>query len=371
MKPVRLLPVVMLAIAALLVFKTIGLVTSGGYVLGPAPAEASETGGAPALDAASPDTAPAEPTLVDTNPVLQDTAPTLGDAKADGDGHGAPAAASKTAHAAQNAAAANAAEAAPGGSAIADTGTTSAVPDARAAAMAAATAMADAACPPLPVMADTTPDVSATEIPAAQGGSDGHGEGKAAPADPTSSTHANPNCDPLAEGVPTMIDATGKPVPMTTDSGASLTDKTLLERLSQRRAELDAYASQLDMRQSLVQAAEQKIGERTATLQGLEDQIGKLVDQRKDQEAGQFASIVTMYENMKPKDAAAIFDNLEMSVLLPVAKAMNPRKMSPILAAMSAQRAQDLTVAMASSAATPAETMTPQDVSALPQIVGK
>ena len=43
----------------------------------------------------------------------------------------------------------------------------------------------------------------------------------------------------------------------------------------------------------------QKVAERQATLQALEDQISALVDQRTALEAGQFAGIVTLYQNMK------------------------------------------------------------------------
>ncbi len=35
-----------------------------------------------------------------------------------------------------------------------------------------------------------------------------------------------------------------------------------------------------------------------------------------------------MYENMKPKDAARIFDSLEMNILVKVSTQINPRTMS-------------------------------------------
>ena len=103
----------------------------------------------------------------------------------------------------------------------------------------------------------------------------------------------------------------------------------------------------------------------------LESQISTLVDQRKEMESGQFAGIVAMYETMKPKDAAAIFNNLDMDVLLRVAKTMSPRKMAPILAVMDTPRAQELTVKMADLADQPATEMSPSDLAALPQIVGQ
>ena len=81
-----------------------------------------------------------------------------------------------------------------------------------------------------------------------------------------------------------------------------------------------------------------------------------------------------MYEQMKPQEAASIFDGLDMGVLVKVAKAMNPRKMAPIMAKMSSAKAQELTAKMAEvdpqSAVAPAAA-TPADPNALPQIVGK
>jgi flagellar motility protein MotE (MotC chaperone) len=70
-----------------------------------------------------------------------------------------------------------------------------------------------------------------------------------------------------------------------------------------------------------------------------------------------------MYETMKPKDAARVFDRLGLDVLVPVVQQMNPRKMSDVLAAMSPDRAEKLTVALAAG---PRERRVAADVSALP-----
>jgi flagellar motility protein MotE (MotC chaperone) len=50
---------------------------------------------------------------------------------------------------------------------------------------------------------------------------------------------------------------------------------------------------------------------------------------------------------MKPKDAARIFERLDMGVMIEVAKRMQPRKLSAVLAAMDPVAAQDLTVELA------------------------
>ena len=50
---------------------------------------------------------------------------------------------------------------------------------------------------------------------------------------------------------------------------------------------------------------------------------------------------------MKPKDAAKVFDRLEMPVLFQIASQIAPRKMSDILGLMSPEVAERLTVEMA------------------------
>jgi flagellar motility protein MotE (MotC chaperone) len=125
------------------------------------------------------------------------------------------------------------------------------------------------------------------------------------------------------------------------------------------------------MRTALVEAAEKRLDERTKALEELEAQVNALVDEKQVTEDAGFKAVVSMYENMKPKEAAAIFDTLDLEVLLRVVRAMNPRKMAPILAAMSTKPAEALTTALASKSPTNTVADAGQNVSDLPQIVGK
>ena len=68
-------------------------------------------------------------------------------------------------------------------------------------------------------------------------------------------------------------------------------------------------------------------------------------------EADRFKSIVTMYENMKAKEAARIFDRLDLKILVDVATQMKPAAMSEILAQMTPESAERLTVELANRAA--------------------
>ena len=85
-------------------------------------------------------------------------------------------------------------------------------------------------------------------------------------------------------------------------------------------------------------------------------------------EAERFKSIVSMYENMKAKDAARIFDRLDMRILVEVSTQINPRKMSEILAQMSPENAEHLTVELANRASAKPKA---QSADQLPKIEGK
>jgi flagellar motility protein MotE (MotC chaperone) len=54
---------------------------------------------------------------------------------------------------------------------------------------------------------------------------------------------------------------------------------------------------------------------------------------------------------MKAKDAAKIFDRLDIKVLVQVATQINPRRMSDILAQMTPEAAERLTVELANRSA--------------------
>jgi flagellar motility protein MotE (MotC chaperone) len=139
----------------------------------------------------------------------------------------------------------------------------------------------------------------------------------------------------------------GKPVPLDLEHPVSPAERAILESLQKRRAELDARAHDLDMREDLLRAAEKRVGGRIDELKDIEARVGAAVQQKDEGEVARFKNVVTMYENMKAKDAAKIFDGLEIKVLLDVAKEINPRRMSDILAQMAPENAQRLTVELA------------------------
>jgi flagellar motility protein MotE (MotC chaperone) len=127
----------------------------------------------------------------------------------------------------------------------------------------------------------------------------------------------------------------------------SPSERAILERLQSRRQELDARAREIDIRENLLKAAEKRVEARVEELKAIESRITVANQQKNDADAARFKGIITMYEGMKPKDAAKVFDRLEMPVLFEIASQIAPRKMADILGLMAPEAAERLTVEMA------------------------
>jgi flagellar motility protein MotE (MotC chaperone) len=139
----------------------------------------------------------------------------------------------------------------------------------------------------------------------------------------------------------------GTPVLLDPEHPVSPAERAILESLQKRRVELDARARELDIREDLLRATEKRLEGRLAELKELEARVNEQLQQKDDADAARFKNLVTMYENMKAKDAAKIFDGLDPRILLEVAKEINPRRMSDILAQMTPETAQRLTAELA------------------------
>jgi flagellar motility protein MotE (MotC chaperone) len=147
----------------------------------------------------------------------------------------------------------------------------------------------------------------------------------------------------------------------------SPSERALLERLQARRQELEARAREIDIRENLLKSAEKRIEGKVEELKAVESRIGAATEQKKEAEDVRLKGLVTMYEGMKPKDAAKVFDRLEMPVLFEIASKIAPRKMSDILGLMSPEAAERLTVEMARRAGGEKSATTAE----LPKIEGK
>jgi flagellar motility protein MotE (MotC chaperone) len=160
----------------------------------------------------------------------------------------------------------------------------------------------------------------------------------------------------------------GKVIELDTKPAPSPSERAILERLQERRQELDSRGREIELRENLLKAAEKKYETHANELREQESNLPAALAKKEEAEAARLKNLVTMYENMKAKDAARIFDRLEMRILIEVASKINPRRMSDILGLMSSEAAERLTVELANRATASADHGT--DAGNLPKIEG-
>jgi len=207
------------------------------------------------------------------------------------------------------------------------------------------------AAPPVPVAPPSVDNANAditgsvTAAAAAPDDKSGTKGDKAAP-----NTAPNALTGPPGKDGKEQMPPPGTVIPLNGPGQISGAERAILERLQQRRQELDARARELDIRESLLKEAEKRLDGKLAELKETESKIAVETQQKDEAENARLKGLITMYESMKPRDAAKIFDRLDVDVLLEVASQIKPQQMAEIMAQMSPDTAERLTVELASKA---------------------
>lgn len=123
-------------------------------------------------------------------------------------------------------------------------------------------------------------------------------------------------------------------------------NQELLKHYAERREELDRTQRDIEQREALLAAAEKRIDEKLHELEKVRTEIQKLLGLGNQRQSEQLESLVKIYETMKPKEAARIFEEMDMPVLLDVIQRMKETKTAPILAAMDPVKAKEVTSAL-------------------------
>ena len=127
----------------------------------------------------------------------------------------------------------------------------------------------------------------------------------------------------------------------------SETELVMLQSLAERRSELEARERALDQREALITVAERRLDEKLEELRLLRGQIEEMLAIADEEDEEHILSLVRIYESMRPSDAAAIFDGLDLEVVLAVLQRMREQKSAPILASMNPERARVVTTELA------------------------
>lgn len=136
-------------------------------------------------------------------------------------------------------------------------------------------------------------------------------------------------------------------------AGLSQAEVQVLQALSARREALDQRAESVDTQDELMAAAEQRLNQRLTELRALEANVNDLLGRLDEAQEQRLASLVDVYQRMRAKDAAAVFDGLEDDVLVQVASRMRQANLAEVMGRMSPERARALTQMLADRARPP------------------
>ncbi|WP_374372781.1 MotE family protein [Dongia sp.] len=172
-----------------------------------------------------------------------------------------------------------------------------------------------------------------------------------APAADTQSAATEPPAP--AEGAPAEDAAAAETAPPEDPLDFTDEEVEVLQQLAKRREELDLRARQLDEREAMVAAAEQRMEQKMAELRALQTTVEDLLVKRSEVEEAKLQTLVQTYEKMKPKDAAQVFEEMDMDLLRDLVSRMKTSRAAPILALVSPTKVKELTLELAEENALP------------------
>jgi flagellar motility protein MotE (MotC chaperone) len=138
-------------------------------------------------------------------------------------------------------------------------------------------------------------------------------EPAAGPSSPSDRTEDSPG-DPaqVSPGAPVEPEPGTDAAPTLDPARMTASEIEVLRQLATRRAELEARADKLELREALLETAEARLLQEAERLNELRAEIEALFEQVDEKEQARVGNLVKIYEAMKPKAAAEIFNRLEI-----------------------------------------------------------
>lgn len=121
----------------------------------------------------------------------------------------------------------------------------------------------------------------------------------------------------------------------------------MLQSFQEREARLAEREKQIDMRMKALSVADEQIERRLTNLQETEDSLRELLALANTAAEDDLVRLTSVYENMKPKEAAALFEQMEPAFAAGFLGRMRPDAAAGIMAGLSPQVAYSISVILA------------------------
>ncbi|MFL5334551.1 MAG: MotE family protein [Geminicoccaceae bacterium] len=123
----------------------------------------------------------------------------------------------------------------------------------------------------------------------------------------------------------------------------------LASELQRRQAAIAEREQTLALREAVVRSVESRVAGQISRLESLNGDLERRLGQLSADEQARIAQLVKVYEAMKAKSAAMIFDPMALDLLLPIMRGMRDTKVAAIVAEMDPAKARALTAELAGS----------------------
>ena len=174
------------------------------------------------------------------------------------------------------------------------------------------------------------------------------GRAMLSPAQAASHESAGHESAPVAHGLdPHQNQAAAAKPALTVEPPVDDAERAVLLDLRARRTVLEGREQAMAAREAIQIAAERRLTERVGELTALQTRLEQLNQTRRERDDANWHGLVKTYEAMRPRDAAAILNELETPVLLQVLDRMKEAKAALVLAAMLPDRARTATTGLA------------------------
>lgn len=122
----------------------------------------------------------------------------------------------------------------------------------------------------------------------------------------------------------------------------------LVEALKTRQAQIEERERELELREKSVEVAEDAIEIELAKLEQAEQKLRATINLANDAAEDDIASLTSVYANMKPKEASALFEQMDASFAAGFLARMKAENAARILAGMSSEKAYLVSIELAS-----------------------
>lgn len=135
------------------------------------------------------------------------------------------------------------------------------------------------------------------------------------------------------------------PTPNGNNANSTFTQSEImiLQELAERREALDLRSREIDKKAVQLKVAEEEIEKKLVQMRDYENKLKKLINEYNEKEREKITALVKMYSTMKPKDAARIFNTLDINIVVSLLREMKPSTSSSIVSQMNAEKAKAVT----------------------------